>query len=158
MKRVIKATFEATYYEPDLGIDGTASFLADTAERYTDDYSDAALQRIIEICKNEHKDLEAQEVSAVLESRHNIEQGEMNIGQMKLDLLNGYTTLVDEDSDNTTLTISDTPTTVTIAITDYDAAEDYTRANSTEISRDEFLNMSAAGLKHLVDGLFYYAQ
>ena len=158
MKRVIKTAFEATYYEPDLDIEGTATFLADTAERYTDDYSDEALQRIIEICKDEHKDLEAQKVSAVLESRHNIEHGEMNIGQMKLDLLNGYTTLVDEDSDNTTLTISAVSTNVTITVTDYDIHEDYTRVNSTDITRDKFLSMNAKDLEHLVASLMYYAQ
>ena len=47
---------ETKYYIPELGIDGTAGQLVDWAYRYSDDYSDEALEKIADIAENEARE------------------------------------------------------------------------------------------------------
>lgn len=43
---------EVKVYEPGLGLDGTVPELVDKANRYTNDYKDAALERLSELAKS----------------------------------------------------------------------------------------------------------
>lgn len=90
---------EMRYYDSRLGIDGSADELASYAIRYTEDYSDEALLRIIEILKSEKKEKDALRVSLELESRHEVASGKRDLGRLKLWALDGMYELIDSERD-----------------------------------------------------------
>ena len=51
-----KIMSDIVYYYPELDIDGTADVLIDQSFRYTDDFTDEALDKIEEIAINENKE------------------------------------------------------------------------------------------------------
>lgn len=77
-------------YEPELGLDGTIPQLVDQANRYTADYSDAALERISELAKLYKMDEKLIRIPLLLRDerkRENDEPDSVPYERMKIDVL-----------------------------------------------------------------------
>lgn len=145
------------YYDSALGIDGTADELASFAERYTDDYSDEALQRIIKILEDEGKPEKALRVSLELESRHEVKNGKRDLGRLKLWALDGMYELIDNEHDaNLEITlISELKRNHSMVL---HVRKDSGESTTCLIPWSEFLLMEADDFEKKVNEAAFYAQ
>lgn len=145
---------DARYYNSQLSIDGTADELASMAERYTDDYSDEALESIIKILRDEGKDDKAQRVAFELESRCEVNANKFDLGRIKLWALDGMYQLVDLDEETYHLEVlSERGQSCVISVTTQDD-----RANAATFSLDEFLGFSSDDFEKAVNATIFYAK
>lgn len=144
---------ENRYYDSTLKIDGTADELASFAERYTDDYSDEALAKIIAILHSENKQDKAQRVEFELESRNEVQTNKFDLGRIKLWALDGMYELVDDSRDTYHLNVYSEQGLVIISVS---TPNDKTYATSMELER--FLRLNSDEFENLVDQCLFYAQ
>lgn len=150
-------TSDLCYYDSALGIDGTADELASFAERYTEDYSDEALIKIIKILEDEHKPEKALRVSLELESRHEVKSGKRDLGRLKLWALDGMYELIDSEHDgNLEITlISDLKRDYSIVL---HVRKDSGESATCLIPWSEFLLMETDDFERKVSEVAFYAQ
>lgn len=144
---------ETCYYDSKLSIDGTADELASMAERYTDDYSDEALEYIIQILQNEGKNDKAQRVEFELESRREVNANKFDLGRIKLWALDGMYQFVDSDKEAYHLDVFSERGQIVISVSTRDD-----RNNAATFSLDEFLGFSSDDFTAAVNSIIYYAQ
>lgn len=147
---------ELKYYDSDLGIDGTADELASFAERYTDDYSDEALLKIIEILRGEKKEKNAMRVEFELESRHERQLGKRDLGRLKLWAMDGMYCLIDDEQDgNIELTLINDTKRINHLI--MHVQRDSGETATSCISWDEFRDMTADDFEKRMNEVVFYA-
>lgn len=144
---------DARYYNSQLSIDGTADELASMAERYTDDYSDEALESIIKILRDEGKDDKAQRVAFELESRREVNANKFDLGRIKLWALDGMYQLVDLDEETYHLDVLSERGQIVISVITQDD-----RTNAATFSLDEFLEFSSDDFEKAVNATIFYAK
>lgn len=144
---------DARYYNSQLSIDGTADELASMAERYTDDYSDEALESIITILRDEGKDDKAQRVAFELESRREVNANKFDLGRIKLWALDGMYQLVDLDEETYHLDVLSERGQIVISVITQDD-----RTNAATFSLDEFLEFSSDDFEKAVNATIFYAK
>lgn len=148
---------ERNYYSKELGIDGDADTLARQAEQYTDGFSDEALEYIHKILIVEGKEEKAQRVAFVIESRNDKKNGAIDLGQMKLDILDKQYTLYEEKQGDWDVEIVNDMGRVATSVhtVDDDGTE---RVNAESVPKDEFFNRTAEEHQKVIDSLCFYAQ
>lgn len=144
---------DVRYYDSKLSIDGTADELASMAERYTDDYSDEALEKIIDILQNEGKNEKAQRVAFELESRSEVNAHKFDLGRIKLWALDGMYQLVDSDEETHHLDVISERGKVIISVNTQDD-----RLNTAIFSLEKFLELSSDDFEAAVNSAIFYAQ
>lgn len=149
---------ENRYYDATLNIDGTADELASFAERYTDDYSDEALEKIISILRLENKPKKAQRISFELESRIETRTHKFDLGRIKLWALDGMYELVDSDHDNYHLDVCCDRGLVYIRVRAYEDDANAARSHCVPMSLTKFLELSADDFEKLINESLFYAQ
>lgn len=144
---------DVRYYDPKLSIDGTANELASMAERYTDGYSDEALERIINILQNEGKNDKAQRVAFELESRREVNAHKFDLGRIKLWALDGMYQLVDSDEETHHLDVISERGKIIISVSTRDD-----RTNAATFSLEKFLEFTSDDFEKTVNAVMFYAQ
>ncbi len=137
LKKAIKC-LDGTYVE------GTADHLADICYRYDKDFSDENIAEIEEFAKAMKDTDSANKMHWLLESRHELAAGKMNLGQMKIDLANGTVTEAIQE-DNMNIEVFRENDKVVISITGWDDEGTYTATNAYELS--EFLDLEEGSLE-----------
>ena len=149
---------EAKYYDAELGIDGTADELCSWAERYTDDYSDEALEKIITILQAEGKTAKAKRIEYELESRREVNANKFDLGRIKLWALDGMYELVDHSEETYHLNVYYEQNKILIHVetVDDDPGED-PRSNTISMPLDDFLNLTSEDFERIVNECYFYA-
>ncbi len=143
------------YYFPDLGIDGTADELITWAWRYSDDYSDEALQKISEIAGGENNP-KAKVPLLVLEDRHK-EANALPYANMKADyILNGYGPSYSETKEYGELEIRREGDFVLLSVMGQDDTGFFTAAN--KYTMDEFMSDDPSWLESQVGSTLFYGK
>ncbi len=149
-------------YEPDLGLDGTIPELVDWANKYTSDYSDAALERISELAKAEKMDDKYVNIPIFLKDERRREYAsEDGVGtpyeRMKIDwyLFNriSYSASDGKGGETEIWTENDK---VVISLAGIDETGLWHAAGSCTI--DEFMTGEYDWLDKYMNSIFYYAK
>ena len=149
---------ENQYYDETLGINGTAEELARFGIQYTDDFSDEALEKIIEILKGEGMETEAIKVCFELESRRELQNGMRDLGRMKAWAMDGiYQLLDEEDNDTFTLSVIQGDEKIVISVTGKPDEEGIIRGNAVSIPLNEFYALTAKKFDEYVNSVWFYA-
>lgn len=147
------------YYDAAFGIDGTAEDLFGYATRYTDDYTDEGLLKIIDILTKEGKTEEAQFVNFELESRKENESGVRDLGRLKVWAADGQYLLIDEeDHDAFFLTLVSGNGLMIFSVTGKIYAEEEPRTNILQMPLEEFYKLNAEEFERIVNSVWFYAQ
>lgn len=144
----------ASYYEPELGIDGCADDLARWAGQYPSDYSDEAMERIMEILTTEGRKEDSDRVRFELESRREISAGKRDLGRLKLWAMDGMYCLIDAEREGSIfLTVVHERGSVIINV-----VRDNGDEGTVQISEERFLQISADEFEEYVNACAFYAQ
>lgn len=137
-------------------VEGTSSELADMAYRYDADFSDNNLKEIMEFAESEKDKTSADRMRWLLESREETRTGNLNLGQVKIDLADGTCT---EDiilDDGTCVEIRRENDKVLMIINGDDEEGLWVAANAYKL--EEFFATETGKLEVLIGETIYYAK
>ena len=142
------------FYDADLGIDGTIPQLLDWSYRYDDDYSDEALQYIVE--KAEMLGFDARVPKLILAMRRNARQNRLCFEQMQIDYIRDGRISFSETTGYGDLEIRTEGDNVLISITGVDDEGAFTAANA--VSAEEFMSGEGEYLEQLIGSTLFYGK
>ena len=152
----LKKTIVCEYGNPATAIiEGTSKELADIAYRYEEDFSDANLEEIRQFADAMHDEASANKMTWMLESRDEIAQGLLNLGQMKIDVSEGCNSSDQiKINDSDTLEIWRERDKVIIFVSGFDEEGSWSACNSYPV--EEFLNLKTGSLDGIVGETISY--
>ena len=150
LKKAIKCP-DGTY------IEGTADHLADLAYRYDYDFSDENIKEIEEFARTVKDEKSADRMKYLLESRHEKANGRYDLGQIKIDFMEGTVTEPIQDGDiRIEVWLEKRDSKVMIVVTGFDENGTWSANNMYLLSC--FLELEEGGLNRVVDETIAYAK
>lgn len=149
-------------YEPDLGLDGTIPELVNWAERYTNDYSDPALERISELARQYGLDQKYIEIPLLLRNERLKEgNGTLESAYARLQIEHWLGDRISLSMSNygttgTELEIREEDEKILISLTGADSEGAWTAANAYHI--DEFMPGPVNNLDIMIGNTLAYGK